>query len=166
MYNKYKSYIKEELFLRPFNIHGIGHTRRVLKLALTLADIKQLSNHEKELLAIASCYHDIGRDGDYVDDEHGQKSADKFLYLGLDKQHNLSYKDLYAVLDLITYHSLGDEYWLDDEHLLLYQILKDADALDRIRFGPNDLNHEYLRLEESKRLIELAEDLFINGITD
>lgn len=162
MYNKYKSYIKEELFFRPFGHHGVGHTKRVLKIALTLAKMKQVSEHDTHLLAIAACYHDIGRKGDGVDDEHGQKSADDFLYLGLDKQHDLSYKDLYVVLDLIKYHAVDDSNWTDDEHLLLYQILKDADALDRIRF--NDLDSKYLRLEESKTLIPFAENLLLNGL--
>ena len=39
---------------------------------------------------------------------------------------------------------------------LLYQILKDADALDRVRFGIYDLDVNQLRLPISHKLVPLA----------
>lgn len=72
----------------------------------------------------------------------------------LDQLHNLTPDELSIVLDLIVYHSMDDDLWLDDDNLLIYQILKDADALDRLRF--NDLDVKYLRLAYSKELIPYA----------
>lgn len=42
---------------------------------------------------------------------------------------------------------------------IMYQILKDADALDRVRFGIRALDTRYLRLEISKSLVFFAHQL-------
>ena len=68
---------------------------------------------------------------------------------------------------LIEYHCLADD--LAEEYLkstdtirarkrtwLLYQILKDTDALDRVRFGIYDLDVKQLRLPISHKLVPLA----------
>ena len=154
MYEKYKDFIKEKLFFMPFGTHGIGHSRRVLNLAMELAKYYNVPERDKKNLAIACCYHDIGRLHDATDDEHGAISSEKMLKMKLEQQHNLTPDDLSVVLDLIVYHSMDDELWLDDDNLLIYQILKDADALDRLRF--DDLNVKYLRLAYSKELSPYA----------
>lgn len=72
-----------------------------------------------------------------------------------------------AVSFLIEYHCLDD--YLAEEYLksadtirskkrtwLLYQILKDADALDRVRFGIYGLDVNQLRLPISHKLVPLA----------
>jgi HD superfamily phosphodiesterase len=154
MYKTYKQFITEDLFFNPFGDHGVGHTRRVLYLAHKLADKYDLTPKDKIILAIACCYHDIGRTNDLTDDEHGAESANKVLRLELNKKHHLSDEESQRVLDLITFHSLDDELWKKtDKDLVLYQILKDADALDRLRF--NDLNRKYLRLPESHNMLSL-----------
>lgn len=58
------------------------------------------------------------------------------------------------------YHRLDDK--VADPHLtdsrirLLYQILKDADVLDRVRFGIAELDVNYLRLPISHKPVPLA----------
>ena len=157
MYDEYKKYIKEKLFFMPFGTHGIGHTRRVLNLALELAKYYNVPAKDMKVLAIACCYHDIGRLHDATDDEHGAISSEKMLKMKLDQLHNLTPDELSVILDLVVYHSMDDDLWLDDDNLLIYQILKDADALDRLRF--NDLDVKYLRLAYSKELIPYATSL-------
>ena len=158
MYHEYKQFITDNLFWRPWGDHGIGHTRRVLNIALKLADQYSLSANDKKLLAIACCYHDIGRINDWTDDEHGFYSSQKMVKLELDQKHELSEDELELVLDLITFHSLDDDQYIaDGNDLLMYQIIKDADALDRLRF--DDLDTKYLRLPESKRLIDYTMSL-------
>ena len=151
MYNEYKQFVDPTLFFRPFGDHGVGHAKRVLYLAMKLAEKHGLSDNDKKVLALACCYHDIGRWNDWTDDEHGKKSAEKFLKLKLNKKHGLSNGELEIVLDLIVFHSLDDEMWEREKGRLMYQILKDADALDRLRF--NDLDEKYLRLPESREMI-------------
>jgi HD superfamily phosphodiesterase len=154
MYKEYKQFVDSDLFFRPFGDHGIGHTRRVLYLAINIAEKYDLSEKDKKVLAFACCYHDIGRTNDWTDDSHGAKSTEKVLYLRLNEKHNLSDDDLKRALELITFHSLDDEMWVKTGvDLLMYQILKDADALDRLRF--DDLDTKYLRLSESKEMIGL-----------
>ena len=164
MYDEYKKFVKDDLFFRPYGVHGVGHTRRVLKLALMLADEKNVSDGQKTLLAIAACYHDIGRINDCCDDEHGKRSVDKFIARNFNQRHGLSNDELELLFDLIMLHAVDDDFWTDKENMLLYQILKDADALDRIRFGLDDLDPKYLRLEESKKLIDFAKELYSLGV--
>ena len=159
LYATYHPYIKDDIFYLPFSGHGIMHTRRVLRLALAIADAYDLSADEAKLLALSCCYHDIGRDNDCVDDEHGAKSAAKFLRLKLNEKHELNTNEVGIVLNLITMHSLNDNLFVGEEReTLLFQILKDADALDRIRFGGLDI--KYLRLVKSRKLIQLAQELY------
>lgn len=158
LYAKYAQYIKDYLFLLPFGGHGIGHTKRVLQLALMIASSYTLTTSEIKTLAVSCCYHDIGRDRECVDDEHGAKSAKKFLKLKLNELHNLTQEELEIVLNLITMHSLDDALFVGGKReTFLFKILKDADALDRIRFS--DLDPKFLRLAASLNLIETAAGL-------
>ena len=154
MYEEYKQFIAKELFFRPFGDHGVDHTRRVLYLAMNIANKCGINDEDKKVLAFACCYHDIGREHDWTDDDHGAESAKKALRLNLNEKYGLNAKNLQRALDLIIFHSLDDEMWgKTGSDLLIYQIIKDADALDRLRF--NDLDTKYLRLPESKEMIEL-----------
>ena len=48
---------------------------------------------------------------------------------------------------------------LSERGVLLYQIFKDADALDRFRLGPDGLDVNFLRTEEARQLVDFAKDL-------
>ena len=155
-FKKYKDFIGEGLFAHPYGDHGIGHTRRVLYLACQLAKYYGLSEQEWKVLALACCYHDIGRTNDLYDESHGVMSLEKFLGLGLDGKHNITNEEYEMIRDLIIFHAMPDEQFpedCDNRAKLMYQILKDADALDRLRF--NDLDMNYLRLDRSRELIDL-----------
>ena len=87
----------------------------------------------------------------------------KIQQLKLDVASQLTSDDTEIVFLLITYHAMADSYLpsdCDDRTVLLWKIIKDADALDRIRF--DDLNIKYLRLPESKGLIQLAHELIFH----
>ena len=49
--------------------------------------------------------------------------------------------------------------------LTLYKIMKDADALDRVRFGLMDLDERYLRFNASKQHV-LTAKVCLESITD
>lgn len=154
-FKKYDNLIKEDLFLLPYGVHGISHARRVLYLACNLAKYYKLTEREWHMLAIACCYHDIGRTNDLYDELHGLKSVRKLTKLGLDTEACLTDMEAHVVNILIVYHALPDEYYpfkKNERWQLLYQILKDADGLDRMRFG--DLDTKYLRLDQSKELVD------------
>ena len=121
--------------------HGKLHTARVLFLALAVIQAGKIRMSRVELsqLSNAIVFHDIGRKHDDVDNSHGKASREIY-------ERSMGRSSDPAVSFLIEYHCLDDK--LADEYLkstdtirakkrtwLLYQILKDADALDRVRFG-------------------------------
>ena len=158
-----------EQIQRLYKLHQRGgtghdklHTARVLFLALAViqAGKIRLSRVELSHLSNAIVFHDIGRKNDRVDDGHGKVSREIY-----EKTARSSADP--AVCFLIEYHCLDDK--LAEEYLkttdtirarkrtwLLYQILKDADALDRVRFGIYDLDVNQLRLPISHKLVPLA----------
>ena len=72
----------------------------------------------------------------------------------------------------MAFHDRDDELGLrilrekfpdDPDAVLLYQIFKDADALDRFRLGADALDVKYLRTGEAKDLVEFAKMLLETG---
>ena len=123
-----------------------------------------LNPKETNMILDACAYHDTGRENDLVDPLHGKRSAEKLS--GLVDWTG----DELAILEAIVEgHSRHDEEIVQimeerkvvDKELCkkLFEILKDADALDRFRLGPDDLNPNKLRTSISKCLIEAAREL-------
>ena len=164
LYFQYKNLIKDDLFLFPYGDHGIAHTKRVLYLSSLLAEHYSLNKDYWEILAFACCYHDIGRVNDLTDPDHGQMSVEKCKRLQLDKISGLSVDSWKIVELLIEFHSIDDNLFTTNNSTinLMYQIIKDADAIDRLRF--NDLDEKYLRLEYSKEIIPIALEIINNRI--
>lgn len=137
-------------------LHNRNHTERVLTLAFLLTEEYNLSVPEKKILYSSAVYHDAGRKNDEVDPDHGWGGYIEYIKrFGSNEVAEF----------LIVFHCKPDsaaKKFLDEKQLgigndrvwLLYQILKDADALDRIRF--NGLDTKYLRLEKSHELIPIA----------
>lgn len=118
-----------------------------------------LSEEETQMLMDAVIYHDIGRTNDFVDDSHGKASRD--IYAADRKPENP------GTGFLIEYHCLDDAVARRDLEALslpnvdriwlLYTILKDADALDRVRFGLRYLNPKYLRNDTAHKILPVAQ---------
>ena len=138
------------------------HSAQVLFLALMIIQVGKikLNPMERKQLLNAIVFHDIGRTNDGIDSSHGKASQEIY-------EKNAGSSADPAVCFLIEYHCLSDT--LAEEYLksadiirakkrtwLLYQILKDADALDRVRFGIYDLDVNQLRLPISHKLVPLA----------
>lgn len=158
-------------------IHGPAHVARVLCLSLTIADKEGIMDqHIRQMLAIAAILHDCGRKTDASEPDHGRKSAELTERLCEKNPQILdmefSEKEIEIIYTLIKYHSLPDELGIYEiENFLpeqkelamyLFQILKDADGLDRVRLkgttGETDLS--YLRLASSKTLLPLSEQMY------
>lgn len=141
--------------------HDALHTLRVLFNALLLLEMDgiMLSEEETQMLMGAVIYHDIGRTNDDVDDSHGKASRD--IYAADRKPENP------GTGFLIEYHCLDDAVARRDLEALslpnvdriwlLYTILKDADALDRVRFGLRHLNPKYLRNDTAHKILPVAQ---------
>ena len=153
-----------EFWLPDSEWHTKTHCARVLLLALLIGHQKGLSEEEKEALAMAAVFHDSRRLDDGIDKGHGSRAA--AYYKEYCQAHGLSYdaKTYYITF----YHDQDDSLGLSEiekssdlseRAVLLYQIFKDADALDRYRLGPDALNVNFLRTEEAHGLVDFAKEL-------
>lgn len=61
--------------------------------------------------------------------------------------------------DSLGLSEIGKLSTIGERGVLLYQIFKDADALDRFRLGPDALDANFLRTEEAKQLVDFARHL-------
>ncbi len=157
----------EDYFERPRSIHGVKHAYRVLFHTLILCKLCKMPEPDKELLVLAALFHDIGREHDGVCFKHGKRSVEKMVALDLAPKD----REAAAISEfIITYHCIGDSQAESDLHAIptafrnrawrLFNILKDADGLDRVRIGDLDVN--FLRNPESARLSQLANELLLH----
>ncbi len=158
-------FVRPSGFQAAGTIHGIDHARRVGVHALELAAELGATDLEREALRLAALWHDIGRESDGGDYFHGARSAGKVTGLGLHR--GVERPVLELALFAITYHVPPDA-WGEGaareradpgSALLVLRILKDADALDRARFGRGHIDPGLLRFPESHRRIERAFEL-------
>ncbi|HZL65036.1 MAG TPA: HD domain-containing protein [Thermoleophilia bacterium] len=139
---------------RGSSLHGVCHTQRVHIHAQRLTRELGWAELDAQLALKATLWHDIGRTNDGEDDGHGAQSAARAAQLGLTVA--LAPADAGAVLFAIFFHCLPDETareeaprWHQErggrgagrlpdpeQALRILWLLKDADALDRVRLGP------------------------------
>ena len=155
-------------------------------------DIEKITDEFASMLYYAALYHDIGRMDNSENCEHGLYSAIAFHeYFKDNAFFKENVERLYFVQSLMNAHSCPDsapmkriiedilyEYFYDgnwkvsqefldyfgDMYNVLVAILKDADALDRKRFGEwtrASLNPDFLRTDMSKSLESVAADINI-----
>jgi HD superfamily phosphodiesterase len=134
------------------NDHSCKHAIRVACIVTLIAEKENVSEDDMIRLQIAAICHDIGRTNHKSDAKHGKESAKKTMEI-LDEK----------TLDLISCHSIADSRFKKNPNRKLISILKDADALDRVR--TSDLDTKYLRLNSSHTLIEKAKELWKKILT-
>ncbi len=165
-YRRWAGQIDAGWFHKPEGIHAVGHTRRVLILSMLLACLEKLSPADRDILARAAIYHDIGREDDGYDPGHGQASyartcreclvqwanpEDDEIFRFIVENHDLPDNKAYQ---RVQRYQLGEM----DRTLRLYDTFKDADGLDRVRLG--DLNPDYLRTASAPRLLLVAHQIY------
>lgn len=154
---KYQFYRDMALDLMDFEIddneHGRLHTFRVLMNVLMISEMKDLPESDRNILATAAIFHDTMRTDNGDDTKHGEASAEYYAEFA---EYNPEYEEYCeTVYQLIKYHCLPDEEGYEaipKEEQHLFDIFKDADALDRVRFGIKDLDINQLRTDEAKSL--------------
>lgn len=166
-------------YLYKTNFHGLYHSQKVCFFAYLIGKHENLSSQDMKILLDAAKYHDIGRQNDNEENTHGYSSA--LLIDRIIKYDNVT--DMYLLKAIVEAHAKPDSSdervlmnWVlekhDEDELFnrkteeidekrfkkLCSILKDADALDRLRFKncPAFLDEKYLRIEYSKNLIKLS----------
>lgn len=155
-------------FNRPESvIHAYGHCERVLLYALMIGhSLFGDDNEALTCLAHAAVFHDTRRLDDYLDTGHGARAA--VYYKEYCQDNSLIDFHLESAF-LMRYHDLDDklgikainkEFKTDVARVLkMYDIFKDADALDRWRLGSRGLDTRFLRTEEAKSLVGFSRKL-------
>ncbi|PLS15053.1 hypothetical protein CVD28_24550 [Bacillus sp. M6-12] len=171
MYQEYAHQrLKGSWFHKPDGIHGKRHIKRVLFLSLIMSYLDDLSEEDRQILIYASLYHDIGREHDWEDEEHGLQSVYKMEELKLTTR-GLNNEEVRILKFIMKYHCIRDEVGLrkiktqkgiqDKERAIdLFKRFKDCDNLDRVRLGDLDLN--YIRTETGKKMMMIAYQLLRN----
>lgn len=138
--------------------HGCEHSIRVLAFALILGQLEGLSGTQLRKLAQAAAFHDIGRCDDGPDCSHGERSEKIY-------KTEKGFRRDASVAFLIRCHCVPDSEAQSiarcEQDKKLLWILKDADALDRFRFGwigrgKDTLDASQLRIKNSKLFVNMA----------
>lgn len=163
IFEEFQNRIKPELFSYSEGMHGLNHTRRVLYFASIISDCYQLTDHECIIIALAACYHDIGRTNNGLEMIHGHMSAQKIQVLGLLDSEGLTGLEKQSVLKIVESHNEPDEEFptISERERFMFYVVKDADALDRVRFHGNyfmrlrfGIDVSQLRLPVSKEIVK------------
>ena len=177
-YNQIEGNIKRK------GIHGKDHSNRVSMMAMMIAEKEGLfegdnRNHLRDVLLTASMYHDIGRITDKG--PHAKRGAKKIEKMDLRYLDSLGYNqmDRKLVMALVESHEGSPDkinkvmlkYGIHDpEYVHLGQkmnsVLRDADALDRVRLDSNrllyyntNLKPQFLVNKTSKQFLKAAYQL-------
>ena len=153
--------LKEAYFDHPSHLHGISHTYRVMYHVLNIGRIAGLNN-EIKLAFCAAFIHDMARKHDSYCTGHGVWAAkSKFpLFSKFFIETGVNNEGLRTIKLAVSNHSIRHEIRKDHPFSATVALLKDADALDRIRIGENNLKPEYLRFPVSLTLIDFAKELY------
>lgn len=156
--------------------HGLSHGERVTWLSCIIvndivANTKGYPGFEPKdtiKLMLAALFHDCGRTNDNAE-RHGEKGVFKVKNNKdrICKAFSLSDIDFKEILFLIENHDFEDLGSTSKIGKLL-SILKDADALDRVRLSHyrDEFDYNMLRTEEAKRLVLLSAFMYDNKIVE
>lgn len=155
-----------EDFVHPSQIHGQEHVSRVMVHASLLL---QLTGQEHLAVPLwASVYlHDVARTHDGLCHRHGADAARRFSeFQSLFAKAGLQREHEHAVRTAVSWHAVPRELPRAHRYAPLIHLLKDADALDRVRIA--DLDPRYLRYAVSRSLTDFAQELFsrTHGVAD
>jgi len=121
--------------------------------------------HQTLLAFCAALVHDMARTHDGFCIMHGPRAAKHKVpeFIPLFKKYGLTPDDINVIKTAVSNHSQYFELKKDHPHYLVTSLLKDADALDRIRLGEGNLNTKYLRHEVTLELKDFSRNLYIES---
>jgi HD superfamily phosphodiesterase len=169
--------VPERWFRHHSHLHGVLHTQRVHIHAQRLIGQLGWPRADRELALSAALWHDIGREGDGVEPSHGLAGVARADELGLTA--GLAGADAAVARFAIERHSLSDggaerhaaelaaatdparRLAEPERALRVLWLLKDADALDRVRLGFGErADPRQLRHAQTIQFIDFAEALY------
>lgn len=149
-------------FAHASKVHGQAHVGRTMIHAFRLIQATGMVEEASRLWG-AVYLHDIARTHDGFDEVHGMHAVMR-VNESTDLQERLSARgvpsDDTSMLLAVMMHCLPDDHSAFGGKPVwpLLALLKDVDALDRVRFG--DLDTSYLRFPETKGMVKFAQDLY------
>lgn len=160
------------------SVHGVLHILRVLLLSLIYFydSHDPLTKADKQVLIYFSLLHDIGRSSEDVEPLHGDQAVERIHWENIRvKGLRLAKKD-YKIAELLIRHHCRDDdegrrairmepglTAMDEARALhLYDICKDMDGLDRVRF--NGLDYRMLRTPYGRQLPLIAGNLLRGNV--
>ncbi|HZK07200.1 MAG TPA: HD domain-containing protein [Bacteroidales bacterium] len=153
--------LQRSYFDHQSTLHGINHTYRVM---LHVLNIGQQANLDREILPAwcAAYIHDMARKHDGYCTRHGAWSANTKLPLFRDffAQQGVDDEGLRAIEVAVANHSAHQEIHPRHPYYKITALLKDADALDRIRISETNLKVKYLRYPVTASLVDFAKALY------
>lgn len=151
--------VRDEQFKHPSDLHGAAHVNRVIFHAIQIARLHSMTAYLPEIWA-AAYLHDLSRRHDGICRDHGQWAVEEQMpvYVDFFLRGGVQSVRLALIEEAVRIHC--QEIEVPENPVAV--VLKDADALDRVRLG--DLNPKRLRLKHTPALISKAEDLL--EITD
>lgn len=150
-------------FRHPSTIHGMGHSLRVSIFASMIGE-KTGYVREGRIASVGALFHDLERNNDGDDAVHGYFAAYSAVPRFLDSIYSLGFddKEVDEMRCAIEWHSLQEELPIDHPFGVATWILKDADALDRIRIKA--LDTRFLRFVESVELLSTVQAFYLDLI--
>ena len=145
------------------NIHGMGHTLRVILNSYIICQLKEYKNYYPIL--IAASIHDIRRKSDKEDPNHGKRAFMWFKKKNLAIKKQLEPLEIEGISMAIVYHNVPYNK-IPKQKLLKFRkyidILKYADAMDRFRLPKQKWwpSEQYLKLNLDKKIFDLSKYLF------
>ncbi len=153
--------LKKEYFDNNSSLHGINHTYRVMCLILYIGYAAGLKR-EVILALCAAFIHDLARKHDGYCDQHRFWATQNKLPEFIDFFTNIGIADseIEMIRVAVKNHSELQELSPGDKAYKVTALLKDADALDRVRLGDENLNTDFLRFPESSGLLPFAKNIY------
>ena len=153
--------LRPEYFDHSGSLHGMGHTYRVMTMVYLLGEELKLGK-KRDLAFMAAFIHDMARKHDGFCMHHGKWAAKSKLPLFSDLfiNNGAANSDLDEIAFAVKNHSLYLHPGKSHPYYTTLALLKDADALDRIRIRADDLNPDYLRFKISHSFIKTSEKLY------
>lgn len=152
----------QDLFATASRLHGQAHVARVMVHAFNLIEATGTTTLAIPLWA-AVYLHDLARTHDGPCSEHGAAAVRRRPTLApvslLFHRVGVRDDDVEAIDMAVTNHCRREEVDRSHAHWRLIALLKDADALDRVRV-PGGLDRRLLRHNEARGMISFAERLF------
>lgn len=158
-----KFILNESHFDHQSFLHGINHTYRVMCHVFLLGE-RLKWERETRLAFCAAFIHDMSRMHDGYCIHHGLWSSEKKLpvFTEFFMSQGANAYEVEEIKTAARNHSEGFELPTDHAFWKTTALLKDADALDRIRLGSGNLDPSYLRLEPTIYFIPFAHELFFS----